>query len=569
MKKYILICEIGPIYDFVTHSRKTIDFWSASFIFSYFMSKAANVISDNKGKIFRPWLEGDPLFTGKGKVTCGSVPDQIFALIDKDDKENIEKGLKEVVEKTINEIAKEVESINEIKKENVKINRREIKNFLNFFYIFHEREKEELDYKELLKAEEKIKMRSFLRPFSQISDSRYIPKWKKCSLCGDREKVYSKQVDKTAEEYYRKEHFCSVCILKRFLPKVIENLVKNIDKKPHYQSTSDIAAIPIKKRLEEFEKSSWNTDELKELKERYDNLRNEYIKEFIDSNIEDGRCFFETSLKKQPSDFRKSFKELKCNKNHVSLKWLERPFYSIVYMDGDNLGKTLKKESDDFSKKINDISKNLSTFSNNVNGIISKHNGQLIYAGGDDVAFIIHPEYLIGCLKELTDTYKILMEDVSESLTLSAGVAISYHKYPLSETIRVANNMLSENAKIFNLPNKNATAISLIKGHTEKFNFVFSNDNLESLKNLNDMLLKSDVSRTTPYRIYESLEILKNINKSYMENYLYSIIKGTRGASKEDEAIRGIVKILMKFEIPDAENMVNALLFARFLAGEK
>lgn len=32
-KNYLLICEIGPIGEFVKETRKTVDFWGASFIF--------------------------------------------------------------------------------------------------------------------------------------------------------------------------------------------------------------------------------------------------------------------------------------------------------------------------------------------------------------------------------------------------------------------------------------------------------------------------------------------------------------------------------------------------------
>lgn len=292
----------------------------------------------------------------------------------------------------------------------------------------------------------------------------------------------------------------------------------------------------------------------------------EQISEEKDS---EGRFFYDPNLRKKFTAWKKSLTEKYQDK--IKLPWLDRPFYSIISMDGDNMGNILKENRDKFPGYIQDVSRIISDFSNAVNATVSRNQGQLIFAGGEDINFVIHPEYLLDCIGELNNLYNgyflknDLTKPMAEKFTLSAGVVVCYHKYPLSQAILSACGMLRK-AKKFR--GKNATAISLIKGHTETFNFAFSNKLIGDLKRLKELLLSADISRTTPYRIKESEEVLKAITDArHKENYLYTIIAGTRGVDKANAEIMEIVGLLMKFEGIDA--MINALLYARFLAGDK
>jgi CRISPR/Cas system-associated protein Cas10 (large subunit of type III CRISPR-Cas system) len=161
-----------------------------------------------------------------------------------------------------------------------------------------------------------------------------------------------------------------------------------------------------------------------------------------------------------------------------------------------------------------------------------------------------------------------------DKFTLSAGAVVCYHKYPLSSAILGAGSMLS-NAKKYEdstkkYPDKNATAISLIKGHTEVLNLCFSNKLIDDLIKLKESLLSAEISRTTPYRIKESEKLLELIaDDNYRMNYLYTIIAGTRGVEKTDAEIKKLVGLLMKFNEAKKNTMTDALLYARFLSGDK
>ncbi|MEW6601436.1 MAG: hypothetical protein AB1499_10745, partial [Nitrospirota bacterium] len=119
-----------------------------------------------------------------------------------------------------------------------------------------------------------------------------------------------------------------------------------------------------------------------------------------------------------------------------------------------------------------------------------------------------------------------------------------------------------------NYPGKNATAIQLIKGHTDTLSFTIPNDRIEDLLKLKEHFLAGEISRTTPYRIEESRDLLEAItDREARRKYLCTILKATRGKHTNDDEISTQSRLLMNFSDTDA--MITSLLYARFLAGDK
>lgn len=575
VKNYLMICEIGPIHDFTKASRKTADFWGASFLFSYLMARVAAVISQNGGTLFLPFLDDNPLYlAAKGeangeKIYCGSVPDQIYAVVPEDKKGEIATAVKDTVSKVLDEIAEIIR--NQFSETKPAINKNELSDFFNFFFIFHDmQERSSPDYeKDFIPAEEKIKMRGLFRPFDKAQEAMEIKKWDKCSLCGDRAKVVSINVDNSeVAALYNKEHICSVCLLKRYLPKIADEIHHNIQK-PSYESTSDIAAVPVVEAMDVLKESSQIMKQQDEkLQEAYQN----FIKEFEPDSGKSGRRFFEARLGAALAEFRKTYQAEAKEAKIKPTPWLSRPFYAVVYMDGDNLGGVLKENHTQFKEYITSISGTLSAFANSVFSTINDFKGQLIFAGGEDIVFMIHPEYLLDCIAALNGKYKSLFDSTIldgktiSKMTLSAGAFICYHKYPLSKAIEGAAEMLFACAKEYS--GKNATAIKLIKGHSEALSFTFSNERIADMAELKRCLETSHISRTTPYRIRSQELLFKQLaDQNLQKAYLKSILAGTRGSSADDALLDKLTDKLMKFG--DIQTMVDALLYTRFLLGDK
>ncbi len=594
----LLICEIGPIFDFVRHSRKTKDYWSASFLFSYIMAEVIKALQkEADANIFRPNVKNELLVTGKGKASAGSIPDQVFAIIPTSKKKDIGGIIENAKSQAIESLIPKIKAV----VGDCAIVSQEVIDYINIFYIFHDLSDASLSHSENLEGERKIKARGMVRVFKPLTGES-IPKWKKCNLCGDRESVYQKTIGEDSDGFFKEERICSVCMFKRFLPDALKKLdtLKDIVVEPAFDSTTDIAAVPffqhVKQLQEHFGDSS---DEIKTLQTLYCQCAEEYKdaalvalkKKCVGFDQDFGRCVYRSedqpsaSLKKLRKAFEETEEKMKQgNGDYVPLAWLKRPFYAIVYMDGDNMGNAIKDNKDRFSDYVGAVSRILSDFAlNHVSSIINKYKGQLIFAGGDDVNFMIHPEHLLDCVQELTSCYNTLFandsltRDKASILTLSAGAIVCYHKYPLSEAILKAYNVMTCRAKKL----KNALAIQLIKGHTETLTFALPNTALKDIVTLKEKFQNELISRTTPHRIAAERGLLAMLHASdeqAIRRYIGKLLAGTRNADTDKEQKMKIVKenvdLLMKFvdsgTLGDqgVDTLIDTLLYTRFLTGE-
>ena len=117
--------------------------------------------------------------------------------------------------------------------------------------------------------------------------------------------------------------------------------------------------------------------------------------------------------------------------------------------------------------------------------IIEKYNGNLMYAGGDDVAAILPLKNVLNASKEIKDFYIHSFRSIgidgrtdnetntnkpgklsvglgnSDGISISAGILICHHKEPLSQMIARTHLLLEKKAK--NELKRNACAIELKK----------------------------------------------------------------------------------------------------------
>lgn len=131
------------------------------------------------------------------------------------------------------------------------------------------------------------------------------------------------------------------------------------------------------------------------------------------------------------------------------------PFYAILMMDGDSLGKQMSNP--DLQPKI---TAGLNTFTQQVKKIIEKHNGFLIYAGGDDVLAIMPLETALPCAKALRDAY-IASFDGDMKTSISAAVIFAHIKTPLSKLLHDAHTVLDDAAK--EGAGRDAIAVQVVK----------------------------------------------------------------------------------------------------------
>ena len=167
----------------------------------------------------------------------------------------------------------------------------------------------------------------------------------------------------------------------------------------------------------------------------------------------------------------------------------------IIKSDGDNMTNTIKSLLDK-GKSVQELSKALARFGKNVSDIVKRYGARLIFLGGDDVLIFAPVKYgevtffdLIQNINSCFDkcfnsdmdcTDKCILAGknlcasevtkFSSAPTLSFGVAITYYKHPMGETLELAEELLTK-AKYGFDKSKNRLACRLQKhsGQTSSF----------------------------------------------------------------------------------------------------
>ncbi|MDP8170526.1 type III-B CRISPR-associated protein Cas10/Cmr2 [Pasteurella skyensis] len=141
------------------------------------------------------------------------------------------------------------------------------------------------------------------------------------------------------------------------------------------------------------------------------------------------------------------------------------PFYAILIMDGDSLGKQMSDR-----KKQKYITHALDTFTRKVGKIVSDNNGFLIYAGGDDVLALLPIEDALNCAKEIRNEYENCFKNknieankknVNIDYSISAAIVYSHINNPLSNALHDIHSLLDDVAK--EKTGRNALAVQVCK----------------------------------------------------------------------------------------------------------
>ncbi len=149
-------------------------------------------------------------------------------------------------------------------------------------------------------------------------------------------------------------------------------------------------------------------------------------------------------------------------------------YICIVQADGDNMGSVVSSLPEEL---IVGLSNKLLLFGEECCKTIREYGGLPIYAGGDDLLFLApvltSRGSIFDLIKTLDEHYKIVQEYVDKNLkgsgltSMSYGISMTYHKYPLYEALDKARELLFDIAK--KVDKKNAVAWELQKHSGSSF----------------------------------------------------------------------------------------------------
>ncbi len=304
--------------------------------------------------------------------------------------------------------------------------------------------------------EKSMGARKNLRGFEQIEE-----KGKKCHLCGEREGAIKTKIGNVKVGKYigKTENLCILCFVKRGLDKYLEKEVCDKFRNFNFPSTGEMATTDFKERAlnsakEEFKEYVKKFKELmgdKKFKEIVGNPLPK-IKEKFDGieNLE-GYWFFEENLTvdKFKKELGLDVSEEKVEKLKGYLKKIYKkigepdPYYAILMLDADNMGRWLagellpevkygynsrvweeklpkgfKNQLEETLKKISGDGKSRKLLTPAIHASMStalrnysiefvrkileeEHYGKLIYAGGDDVLAFVNVSDLFRVMRKL------------------------------------------------------------------------------------------------------------------------------------------------------------------------
>jgi CRISPR-associated protein Cmr2 len=130
------------------------------------------------------------------------------------------------------------------------------------------------------------------------------------------------------------------------------------------------------------------------------------------------------------------------------------PFYALLLMDGDGMGKLLSG----YRAHQGNIAKALASFTQEVPKIVKRCNGKLIYAGGDDVFALLALDSAMECAQECRKAYMSAFDNQFGSprlhgvpkqheTTVSAAIEFAHMQTALGVVVRDAHELLDEIAK--------------------------------------------------------------------------------------------------------------------------
>lgn len=379
------------------------------------------------------------------------------------------------------------------------------------------------------------------------------------------------------------ERLCGVCLFKRLFPKLLE---KEFDFQIlSFPSTSEIASIPIKVELlknnEKFiEKFVEKHNKFKEsieasgknlpfsktvpalkkifggkaqdfcsidgqwlMEESYskDYLKSEFGIENIDEGILENMRQF---LKSENLNFSRYFAILQMDGDHMG-KWIRGfgkseasekiEFPTIRETIHCKVLGELLNESDNNEKlkelveKVHPVtptyhqilSSRLITFAlHETRRIVEeKYFGKLIYAGGDDVLALLPVNTVLKCAYELQKQYQ---KTVNSRATMSAGIVIAHHKYPLSLALKAVR---SAEKKAKNVLGRNAFCVQLIT-HSGEIRECGGKWNLVDFVNkVSEDLQSGSIPKVFCNQIIEVMHKLLNIEQKYVSQEIVDILE--------------------------------------------
>jgi CRISPR-associated protein Cmr2 len=634
-KTHNLHFSIGPVQGFVAQARRTRDLWAGSFLLSWLSGQAMAAVLENEGAIEFPAVGNlleptDELLKAILKKNhdnphIGSLPNRFKAEVaesfePKTIQERVERCWIALSDAVWKKFVLPAEPQGNLTRE---IWDRQIRNFWEMQWVMGEKiddSKEDGRWLDIRK--------NWRGHWPTIEGGDH------CVLMSDYQELsgYCRATERTAQDTFwnhlRKriglldlrddERLCSIALVKRLFPKLGEvELQKtigwvpggNVQSTGNWPSTVFMASIPWMEKIIELGKDQelqkYVDSVLQSVQDRQSvqgeratkipsleklgalaNLDGNY---FMEPALRNHRatplCHTESGADDPDLEIRETLVK-KLGELNKSINESASPYYALLLMDGDRLGKLLSKYCP------TDISEGLSQFTCQVQDIVQQNNGFTIYAGGDDVLAILPINSAISCSEELRKTYTDSFHGIphpSTPITASTAIIFSHYHNPLREVLREAHYQLDSIAKDKN--GRDSLALALLKPSCKSAEWCATWEAngdypVRKLLDLKDAIQENHFSTGFFYHLRQRYSMLFDNNAQLFSNememkpiFVAEYIKSQNGESKNrtpiepDEAIDRMLSACYRYTRSDDHYHVDkqsfqlgGVMMARFLA---
>lgn len=477
--------SIGPVQGFVAQSRRTRDLWGSSYLLSFLSAWAMRGAEEAGGQIVEPIVHDDPLY----RLVCGhrgddnaprigSLPNRFAVNVDGDARavaragvEALKRAWKQVSDAVWDRFVKDA-SLNE-GAGTQGIWDRQTTSFWEVTWT--------------VGPSDATTASPFARRKSWRSHRLPDEPGDKCTVMHDLQEISghirsqgdAKRQDRFWEHVRERtgsldlrdnEHLCAIALVKRLFPRADTKALGWKVNATYWPSTIHIGARPWIQRVQSSvpDKAQSYAEAVKlnapdgVLSERVNNSlggdfpsldANYYHRGFIKNKR---LCL----LGNGPEQLDRLLKDIYRAKDEEGQEFGPPPsFYALLLADGDRLGRLASQIGKE------NVGRALTRFTQEVQGVVEKHGGQTIYAGGDDV-LAMHPvPGALRCARSLAKRYTSAFQEAHGATlldaTLSATVLFAHVRAPLSAVISEAHRLLDNVAKDEN--GRDSLAVGVLK----------------------------------------------------------------------------------------------------------
>jgi len=441
MSRHLIAIAVGPVQEFIASARKLKDLWYGSHLLSSLAGAVARSLVGQNCELIFPALSGQDLREDRlqglsNKLLALGPEDSDPAEIAAAAREDFYAAWRRICEEAQDRAGKIIPSLVDNR-----LFAAQIDDFGEFFAAWTS-----FDGKEYQAARDECENlltgRKCLRDFSVPAwDGKGLPK---SSLDGVRESVLG-AIPERAWMVKKGEHLDALGVVKRFGP------MTGKGSSPHFESLSEVAVLPY---LAGLRAAAVEQVGLAELLAEFPAIADLYPDKgqrppapvTVDGSP-DGfpadlliPALFEAAFAEHGSGPAKDVWK-KARKVLRSL-WKKAgepdPYACLLVGDGDRIGQALDslhsiEEHRRFSTALDD-------FAASVPELVAKHNGRVIYSGGDDVMAYLPLDSALACAIEINELFggKMAGAVPGNPPTFSAGLAIVHHRLPLHRGLEAA-----------------------------------------------------------------------------------------------------------------------------------